>query len=401
MPNINDIARGLLLSRWNNGLQDTRLIVREGPTQQVVGRADDGPGIDTVELNVRNPRFFARTLSLGSLGLGEAYMDEDFDVTGGVERLYLALARNRLNFKSRFDPVFALKYLIVLVGNWMAARTRRIDAHYSHGDELYDLFLGDPLLIYTSGYALTRDDDLNTMQRRKMDRICAKIELKAGESLLDIGCGWGGFLVYAARKHGIRGTGMNVSRDQVASGTRRIAQAGLSDRVELRFGDHRAAPGKYDKVTSIGMIEHLKESEYVEFAKVIAGYLKPGGLAVIHGIGNSAAVNRHDPFVQKYLFPGSNQPLLSQLVRACELAGLVVIDVENYIRSYYLTMLRWQENFIATRHKLDPVRYPPRFIRMWEIYIAWGLAAARYSTGANFEILVTNDPMRDHPLGRV
>ena len=401
MQNINDIARGMLLSRWNSGLKDTQVIVREGLKVRLAGSATGGPGVETLELHVRNPRFFSRTLSLGSLGLGEAYMDEDYDVAGGVERLYLALARNRLNFKSRFDPVFALKYLIVVAGNWLAARTRRIDAHYSHGDELYDLFLGDPLLVYTSGYALRKDDDLDTMQRRKMDRVCEKIELKSGETLLDIGCGWGGFLVYAARKYGIRGTGLNVSRDQVASGTRRIEQAGLSDRVELRFGDHRSAPGQYDKVTSIGMIEHLRESEYVEFARAVAGYLKPGGLAIIHGIGNSAAVNRHDPFVQKYLFPGSNQPLLSQLVRACELAGLVVLDVENYIRSYYLTMLRWQENFVADKHKLDPVRYPPRFIRMWEIYIAWGLAAARYSTGANFELLVTNDPMRDHPLGRV
>jgi cyclopropane-fatty-acyl-phospholipid synthase len=375
-------------------------MMREGNACRTIGRRESGPGVDAIEINVRNPRFFTRTLSLGSLGLGESYMDEDYDVVGGLEPLYAALTRNNMDFKSRFDPVFALKYFFILASNRLAARASNIEAHYSLGDDLYELFL-DPLLIYTSGYALSKDDDLVTLQRTKLDRICQKLRLEPGETVLDIGCGWGGFLIHAAREYGVRGIGLNINRDQVESGRRRVAQAGLADRIEIRLGDHLSAPGKYDKIATMGLIEHLRPGELTGLFRRIARDLKHSGLAVVHGIGNGDVVNRHDPFVQKYLFPDSNQPLLSQLTRAFELAGLAVLDLENYARSYYLTMRRWGENFAANRHRLDPVRYPPRFMRMWEIYIAWGLAIARYSRGGNFEILVTNDHMRDHPLGRV
>ncbi len=400
MPHITDMARRLLLDRWDDALRDTRMIVREGALRHTIGRRDGGADVETVELDVRHPRFFARTVSLGTLGLGEAYMDEDYEVEGGVDRLYMALMRNRLNFKSRSDPLFMIQYLLVLAHNRLQPRAANVDAHYALGDDLFESFL-DPMLIYTSGYALTKDDDLETMQRRKLDRVCQKLRLTLGETLLDLGCGWGGMLIHAAREYGVRGVGINICREQVDSARRRVAAAGLSDRIDILFGDHLSAPATYDKVVSLGMQEHLQPGEYPGFCKALARYLRMGGLAMIHGVDNSGAVNKHDPFVQKYIFPNSNQSLLSDIARSCERAGLAVLDVENYARSYYLTVRRWHQNFEANRHKLDPVRYPPRFIRMWQIYLAWALAACRYSSGANWEIVVTNDHMRDHPLGRI
>lgn len=398
MSYIDTMARGMLLGRWDRALKSARLVVHEDGQTRAIGASGDD--VETVDLDVRNPRFYSRTLSMGSLGLGEAYMDEDFEVRGGVHRLYMALLRNQMDHKSRFDPVFALKYLMLLAYNFTAPRTRNMDTHYGLGDDLYESFL-DPMLIYTSGYALSMDDDLDTMQRNKLDRVCRKLELKPGETLLDLGCGWGGMLIYAAREYGVKGVGINICEEQVLSARARVAQAGLSDRIEIRFGDHLSAPGTYDKIVTLGMQEHLKRKEYPGFCKALARYLRHGGLAIIHGVGNSAAVNRHDPFVQKYIFPDSDLPLLSAISRSCEKAGLAVLDVENYPRSYYLTLKHWLNNFEANKHTLDPVRYPPRFIRMWQAYLGWALAACRYSTGANWEVLVTNDTMRFHTLGRV
>jgi cyclopropane-fatty-acyl-phospholipid synthase len=397
MGAIDAIARRQLLARWNEALQDTQLIIREGSETHTVGGRGGG---EAVTMTVYRPRFYARTLSLGSLGLGEAYMDKDYEVEGGLHHLYMALARNRLGYKSRFDPIFALKYLLILTHNKLKGSAVAVRRHYDLGLDLYESFL-DPSMSYTSGYATSNDDDLETLQATKFDRICRKLDLKPGETLLDLGCGFGSTLIYAAKHHGIRGIGISLSPTHADAARHYIAKEGLSDRIAIHTGDFRSLSGSYDKVSTIGMIEHVLPGDYDEMFHTIARYLRPGGLAIVNGIGNSGAKNRHDPFIQKYIFPATNQPLLSQIARGCERAGLAILDVENYIRSYFLTAYYWHRNFEANRHKLDPKIYDERFVRMWQVYFAWGLAASRYSDSSHYEVLVTNDMMRDHPPGRV
>ncbi|HEY9855232.1 MAG TPA: class I SAM-dependent methyltransferase [Stenomitos sp.] len=401
MLNTTSMARKMLLSKWDQALKDTHLTIREGDQVHVVGCRDKDAAAQTLEMEVRQPRFYSRVLSFGSLGMGEAYMDEDFSVpVGEVYGLYTALGRNRLHFKSRLDPLFALRYLYILAANKLTAHQSRIKTHYDLGVDLYKSFL-DPYMFYTSGYPLHPDDDLDTMVTTMLDRVCRKLELKPDETVVDLGCGFGSVLIYAAQHFGIRGVGVTISPTHAETAREQVAKAGLSDRIEIRCGDYKTVPGQFDKVVSTGMIEHLYQSEYNEYFRTIVRYLKPGGLAYVNGICNSAVKNRHDPFIQKYIFPGTNQALLSELSRSCERAGLAILDVENTIRPYYYTAKRWCEKFEANRHTLDPQRYDGRFMRMWQIYWAWGLAAARYSTGAHFELLLTNDTMRDHPLGRV
>ncbi|MGZ7030292.1 MAG: class I SAM-dependent methyltransferase, partial [Terriglobales bacterium] len=152
---------------------------------------------------------------------------------------------------------------------------------------------------------------------------------------------------------------------------------------------------------TIGLMEHIYPSDYPKFIANYAERLKKGGLAMIHTIGWCGPKNRHDPFVQKYLFPGTSQQRLAQIVRECEKKGLLVLDVENMARHYHHTVKHWQQRFNANINRLDRTRYDDTFVRMWDVYMAWGLAISRYSPGALFQVLVTNDPCMDHPLVRV
>lgn len=398
MSMFDSASRRLLLSRWDEAIRDARLLIREGADTCVIGCRDEGSDVETVEMTVHNARFYSRTLASATLGLGEAYMDGDYEVEGGLHPLFLMLLRNGLNYKKRTDPIFLLKYLLILATNRFGNQSGRIKAHYDLGIDLYECFL-DPKMVYTSGWYRTPDDDLETATTAKLDQVCRRLELSEGQELADLGCGFGSLLIHAAQNYGVRGIGITLSPTQAEWARKRVAQTQLNDRIEIRVGDYKSLDRTFDKVATTGMIEHIYEDEYPALFATIARYLRPGGLAVIEGLGNSGAVNRHDPFIQKYIFPGSNQALLSQIARGCERAGLVVLNVENYIRSYYLTVLAWHEKFEANRHQLDPKVYDATFIRMWQVYFALALAGTRYSKAANFETLVTNDHMRNHRLG--
>lgn len=201
--------------------------------------------------------------------------------------------------------------------------------------------------------------------------------------------------------YGIRGHGISNSRAQSDGARRRVAEAGLSDRVTIAYGDFSGASGQYDKVVSVGMMEHLRQREYPLALQVVARSLKYGGLALIHTCGCSVAKNQHDPFIQKYIFPGSNWPRLSQIVQNAERQELAVLDVENMGRHYLATLKHWQRNFEANRHKLDQRKYDERFVRMWQFYFAWGIAVATCSEGALFQVLMANDMGMKHPYQRV
>jgi cyclopropane-fatty-acyl-phospholipid synthase len=401
MLDINATSRQLLLSHWDRSLKDATLVIHDERGSQTIGAPAGTPGADRVDLHVKNQRFFRRTLSLGSLGMGESYMDEDFTAPDdGLAGLMTALVRNRLKHKTRVDPIFAAKYLGILAYNFFQSPASNVQHHYDIGDDLFESFL-DPYMQYTCGYANSPADDLATMQRNKMDRICRKLRFKDGETVLDLGCGWGGLLRYAAKNHGIRGRGFTNSKAMAEAANRRAADEGLADRVSYTYGDFSETTGVYDKVVSIGMMEHLREHQYPQLLEVIARSLKHGGLAMVHTCACTAAKNLHDPFIQKYIFPGSNWPRLSQIVAPAEKNELAVIDIENMARHYLLTVKHWQANFEANRHQLDPKKYDARFIRMFQFFFAWAVAAAGVSEGALFQVLLANDRTMAHPLQRV
>ncbi len=375
------------------------------PDDSVVCVGNDSAPAPDVVVAVHRP-FFRRVLAAGNLGLGEAFMDGDFEIAQGTLPQFLEiLLRHRLDRQVKARPMTALRVGMLRLGDALHGKAHNVQRHYDVGDDLFEAFL-DRTLTYSCGYAESPDDDLDTLQQNKLDRICRKLRLQEGERLLDIGCGFGGLLIFAAQNYGVRATGITLSRRHCALGTRRIEEAGFVDRVEIHYADFGEYAGErehaaFDKVVSVGMLEHVPRREYGRYFSVLANVLRAGGVGLVHAVGANTARKEHDPFTQKYIFPASNQVLLSEIALALERRGLAILDVENMIRHYALTAARWLERFLAHRSELDEEKYDLRFQRMWEYYLACATAAGDASDAALYQVLFTNDYAAPIPLRRV
>jgi cyclopropane-fatty-acyl-phospholipid synthase len=395
--NTDVTKRHALLDLLDRHVEGRLAFIVDGSTV-VVGRG--GPANTGVDATVRvnDNRFFTRVLAAGNLGLGEAYMAREFEIVdGSLEDFLLSLLRSRLDKKIANDPRAALKILGIRLLDTLRGKQSNIKRHYDIGDDLFESFL-DSTLTYSCGYARQPGDDVDTLQFNKFERICQKLRLQPGERLLDIGCGYGGLLIHAAKHYGITGVGVTISRHHCARGNHNIADAGLADRVQIRFEDHLALDGSFDKVVSVGMMEHVPRREYRPFFKNIARVLTTKGFGLIHAIGCNSFRNEHDPFIQKYIFPGSNQPRLSEITGNLEKNRLAILDVENMVRHYAITGRRWLERFRAA--SLDPRKYDETFRRMWEYYLACGIAAMTAGDTALYQVLFTKDDAAELPLQR-
>ncbi len=395
-------AQGVLLGLLDGALEDTAVRFRIGPRELVVGNRErlDAPG--SVTLRVHDPRFFDRLVGAGNLGMGEAFMDGDFAVEEGTLWEFLsALLRNRVDKKMRGDWRTAWAVLRVQAANLLRRfQWSQVQRHYDLGDDLFHAFL-DSTLTYSCGYANTPDDTLEQLQFQKLDRICRKLELRAGQHVLDIGCGFGGLLTHAARHYGVTGVGITTSRRHCEHGNERLRATGLDQRVRLELRDHRTISGSFDHVVSVGMLEHLPRTEYPRYFERIGAALAPDGTALVHVIGTTASRNVHDPFIQKHVFPGSGQVKLSEIALQCERLGLAIRDVENLCRHYAYTAKHWLENFVRNRGTLDPQRYDLRFQRLWEYYLHCSIAAGFASDSSLWQVLVMKDYAGPMPLVRV
>lgn len=385
-----------------------RLLDRHVDTRVVVawedGATEVGPpaiaGQAPLGIRILRPPALDRVLTYGNLGLAEAFMDGDLTFEGELTDLLTVLLRARLDEKLASDPRLLAAVALLAARHRLAGTGPNVRHHYDTGDDLFASFL-DSSMTYSCGYARSADDDLEALQQQKLDRICDKLQLAEGQTLLDIGCGWGGLLVHAARRHGVRGVGVTTSRNQAEGARRRIAAAGLSDRITVKLEDFRKLNGTFDRVVSVGMMEHVPRRLYPAYFRTLASTLAPGGRGLLHAIGCGGASNDHDPFIQKYIFPGSGQVRLSEIASGMEKNGLWMLDVENMIRHYGLTIERWRDRFRQNAAGLDPVKYDARFRRMWEYYLCAGIAAARASDSALYQVLFTNDRAGERPLRRV
>jgi cyclopropane-fatty-acyl-phospholipid synthase len=399
LPAKGSAAQDLFVRILNSHVSDAsvRLMVDGRPL--VAGAPDTTPA---VTLRIHNNRFFSRVLSQGNLGMGEAFMDGDFTVEEGELHEFLAiLLRNRIDRKVRGDPRTAFQVVRLQLANMLSgAQWRHVQHHYDIGDDLFESFL-DETMTYSCGYALTPEDTAEQLQQNKLHRICRKLELKPGDRLLDIGCGFGGLLIHAAKHYGVKGVGITNSQRHCERGNQNIARQGLSERIRIELRDHTSIDGQFDKVVSVGMMEHLPRKEYRRYFALIAKVLTPQGIGLVHAVGANAATNEHDPFIQKYIFPGSGQVKLSEFAIHLEQQGLAIRDVENMIRHYHPTAKHWLTRFRQNQHRLDPKRYDAVFMRMWEYYLQCCVAAAVASDAALYQVLFMKDYAGPMPMARI
>ncbi|MFO1324446.1 MAG: cyclopropane-fatty-acyl-phospholipid synthase family protein [Burkholderiales bacterium] len=309
--------------------------------------------------------------AFGHIGMCDAYFDGDLDVDGDLG------AALRAGMAGGYDSPNAL---VEQRNRWHelrhsnASRERAKEnarAHYGLGTPFYRLWLDDPLMMYTCAYWSAGTATLEQAQVNKIEHVCRKLLLREGETVIDIGCGFGGFMFHVAPRYGVHVTGTNTTTEQVAEVGNRIRRLGLDAQVAVVEADFREKQGPFDKVVSIGVLEHAGRDQLDEVVAAHADCLKPGGLGVLHFIGH---VGRRDTefFIRDHVFPGGWIPSLADVVVAMEAHGLEVLDVENLRRHYALTLDAWAERFDRrwdAIHALDPAQFDERFRRIWRTYL--------------------------------
>lgn len=346
-----------------------------------------------LKLIIHNPKTYDRILGDGALGFCEAYMDGWWDeAADDLVGLIGLIYRSNIYSKAsrRFTLALALKVITqrlrtlpVLIQN----SRRNAQYHYDLGNDFYQLFL-DPTMTYSCGYQLRPEDTLEQMQRQKYELTCRKLALKPGESLIDIGCGWGGMLIYAAENYGVSGTGITLSTEQAALAQARIDAKGLSDRLKIVIADYREVQGQYDKFVSIGMFEHVGKDSFGTFMRKASELLTPNGIGVLHSIVTQSK-ERNGPWVDKYIFPGGCAPQLHELTYELWKAKLPVAHCENLKPHYAETMKRWDANLKRNREAIAALGepYDERFLRMWHLYLQSFEASFRYGALHVYQLL--------------
>lgn len=338
-------------------------------------------GATPTDLRVHDDRLYARVFAHGSLGLGEAYMDGWWnadDLPGMFNRMLLSGLDQKLR---TFDAVVAhlkARYLNLQRGE----RAFKIGkAHYDLGNDLFQAMLGKRL-VYSCGY-WADTDNLDDAQAAKLGLICRKLQLKPGQRVLDIGCGWGEALKYAAEHYGVSGVGITVSQQQ-ARFARELC-AGLP--IEIRLQDYRDIAERFDAVYSIGMFEHVGGKNYRAYFETVRRCLKDDGLSLLHCIGSNSTPAQPDPWIEKYIFPNSMIPAASQV--AVALRDLFVVeDWHNFGADYDRTLMAWSANVEAAWPAL-PAHYDERFRRMWRYYLAASAAVFRSRRNQLWQLLLS------------
>ena len=344
-------------------------ILPDGSTH-VFGTGEDGPSVTLKLTDASRLRDLVRD---PELAMGEAYMDGTFTIEeGDLRQMFTLFAIN--GGRSIMPPPIAAGYRArFAVRRWMQAndprRSRRnVAHHYDLGDDFYALFL-DEDRQYSCAYWPRDGMTLEEAQAAKKTHIAAKLCIAPGMRVLDIGCGWGGMALTLARDHGAHVTGVTLSENQHATATARAAEAGLSDRIDIRLQDYRDLTGPFDRIVSVGMLEHVGVPQYGTYFAKVADLLTEDGVALIHTIGRCGPPTTTSGWLAKYIFPGGYNPSLSELMPAIEATGLWQDDIEIWRGHYAETLRHWQDRFEAN---IDAVRamYDERFIRMWRYYLA-------------------------------
>ena len=368
--------RGLLHmghGRLSIRMPDGRWVLIEGHTA--------GP---EAALILHNWNLAHRALTGGTIGVAESYIDGDWESPDVTAFLELFLVNVEVG-DTLAGGARGLARLVEMVRHWLRSNTRtqakkNISAHYDLGNEFYSKWL-DETMTYSSALYGTGANDLASAQTAKYRALAEAVGLKAGDHVLEIGCGWGGFAEFAAREIGCRVSGLTISNEQLAFARARIDKAGLADKVDLRFQDYRDETGSYDAVVSIEMFEAVGEKYWPGYFAKVRQCLKPGGRAGLQIITikpEAYQTYRANPdFIQRYVFPGGMLPTETHLTSLGQTAGLDMIDHRAFGPDYGRTLAEWRQRFWDAWEEIQPLGFDTRFKRLWEFYMYYCEAGFR------------------------
>jgi len=352
-----------------------------------------GAGTPLFTLNIKTLAAARAVLRNGGTGFGEAYMEGQIDIDGDLRQL----------LKLQYAPIFkggtlSLWEKIRTVFEAFAQRNTlsrvktNVSYHYDLSYDFYKLWL-DKSMTYTCAYFRSPTDTLEDAQNNKHEHICRKLRLEPGMTLVDIGCGWGAMMIYAAKHYGVKATGYTISKEQAKILERRIDEEGLRGQVEVRVQDYREAEGQFDRWVSIGMFEQVGDQYVGTFMKHIKKTLKPGGFGLLHTIGFMRRGLKM-AWVTRYIFPGGFLPSLAQIVEPMNNLELSVYDVEDLRLHYGETLDNWDKRFCQN---IDAVRnmYGERFVRMWRLYLNGAASGFRYGGVRLYQLAFVNGRNND------
>lgn len=373
-------------------------IIREGRLTIIDGNGHSHPIVGPlpgpdVTLRVRDWPTGVRIALRPRLALGEAYMDGAASLEkGDIYDLLDLLGRNLGQFEA--TPMvrwsYALQHCRRMLEQYnpIGKSRKNVAHHYDLKDQLYDSFL-DRDRQYSCAYFKGAEEPLEEAQLNKKRHIAAKLLLKPGQRVLDIGSGWGGMGLFLATEFDVDVTGVTLSNEQQAVSSRRALESGMANRARFKLLDYRHEKGRYDRIVSVGMFEHVGAAHYVEYFRKVKELLTEDGVMLLHSIGRMEPPGGTNTWLRKYIFPGGYTPAMSEVLGAIEKVGLWVTDVEVLRLHYADTLRHWRLRFLANREKIKQVAgYDDRFCRMWEFYLAGCEVAFRYMNQMVFQMQI-------------
>ncbi|OZG75321.1 SAM-dependent methyltransferase [Hahella sp. CCB-MM4] len=393
-----------LFLRLCTTLAGGELVIREGSETFYLGQ----PSRDGLkaEILIHHPGAYRRLLTGGSIGAAEAFMDGDWEADN-LTRLVQLLLRNRSQLDAMEGGLAKLAGALAKIWhefnrNTKSGSRKNIAAHYDLGNEFFQLFL-DSNLMYSSAMYVTGKETLEEASMSKLDRICRKLDLKPEDHLLEIGTGWGGMAIYAARHYGCRVTTTTISAEQYKAAQERVQAGGVGDRVTVLKEDYRDLTGGYDKVVSIEMVEAVGHHYLNGYFNKINQLLKPEGMALIQAITiedrRYQQALRTVDFIKRYIFPGSFIPCVSVLTSSAAACGLRLFNLEDIGPSYARTLQEWHSRFNARLNEVRAQGFDERFIRMWRFYLSYCEGGFRERAISNVQMtLVKPDNRREQWL---
>lgn len=334
---------------------------------------------------------------LPRIGAGEAYMDGRLLIEQGdiLDLIRLIRASQPFERGGELRPPNPARRMVQRTRgrferlNWTRKSKRNVAHHYDLSDRLYDLFL-DADRQYSCAYFTDPANGLEQAQADKKAHIAAKLALKPGQKVLDIGCGWGGMALYLNRVADVDVLGITLSEEQLKVARQRAADAGVADRVKFELIDYRHVSGQFDRIVSVGMFEHVGPPHYRTFFRKCRNLLAEDGVMLLHTIGRMGGPGSTDPFTTKYIFPGGYIPALSEIVSASETARLIASDVETLRLHYALTLQHWYDRTAEHRAEIEAL-YDARFFRMWQFYLAGALVSFEHGGMCNYQVQYIRD----------